>query len=83
MGRLQGRDRMLVDQLDLPAALEHQAELVEAGDRALEHHAVDQEQGHALAVARGGGQEQVLERRLGPVRRRSTVATKSGGARPA
>ena len=64
MAGLHGRNGMLVDQLHLPAALEHQRELVEAGDRALQHHAIDQEDRHRLLLARRGLQEQVLQHRL-------------------
>src|SRR5437868_4723536 len=69
MRRLQRRERMLVDELDLPAALEHEAELVEAGDRPLEHHAVHQEQGHAFPVPCGRSEEQILQLRLRAVGR--------------
>ena len=50
--RLQGRDRMLVDELHQPVALEQHAELVEARDLALQHHAVDQEHRHRFVLAR-------------------------------
>src|SRR5205823_3392379 len=68
MRRLKSRERMLVDELDLPAALEHETELVEPSDIALEHHAVDEEQGHAFRVARRCRQEQVLKRGLRAIR---------------
>src|SRR6476646_8112853 len=55
MRRLERRDGMLVDQLQLAATLEDQAELVEPGHRALKHHAIDQEDGHPLAGARRSG----------------------------
>ena len=58
---------MLVDQLYLTTPFEQQAELVESGHRALQHHAIDEEQGHPLVVARRGGQKQVLERRLAAI----------------
>src|SRR5688572_29710532 len=67
---LQRRDRVLVDQLHLAGPLEHQRELVVTGDRALQHHPIDQEYRHALLVARRGGQEQVLERRSAAAPRR-------------
>ena len=44
---------MFIDELDLPAAFKHHAELVEAGHRALKHHAIDQEQRHPFVLARG------------------------------
>ena len=52
---------MLVDKLDLVAALEQQRKLVVTGDRALQHHVVDQEDRHACLVALRGGKEQVLQ----------------------
>ena len=51
MRRLKSRQRMLVDQLDLPAALKHEAELVKARDASLKHHAIDEEQGHPFRLA--------------------------------
>ena len=79
MRRLKRRNGMLVDELDLPTALEHQAELVEAGHRPLQHHAVDQKQGHAFRLAGRRGEEQVLQGRLRCFARRAVVGTKSGG----
>src|SRR4051794_14211466 len=61
--RLQGRDRVLIDQLDLATTFEQNRELVESGDRPLQHDAIDQEQGHSLLLACRGRQEQVLQRR--------------------
>ena len=71
MRRLQGRDGVLVDELDMSATFEDQAELVETGNRTLEHHAVDQEERHSLMLPRRGTKELVLELRFRAVRRRS------------
>src|SRR5438270_167173 len=56
---------MLVDQLDLPAAFQHQAELVEARDHPLQHHTVHEEQGHPFLVPDRGAEELVLQAGLG------------------
>src|SRR3954451_17231656 len=70
MRRLKRGERMLVDELDLPTALELEAELIESRHIALEHHAIDEEQSHAFRVAGRGGEKQVLKRRLRARRRR-------------
>jgi hypothetical protein len=62
VARLHGRDGVLVNQLHLPAAFEDQRELVVAGHRPLEHHAVHEEDGHRLMLARCRLEEQVLKR---------------------
>src|SRR5438309_2537110 len=67
MCRLQSRKRMLVDQLYLATALEDDAKLIEAGDGALEHDAIDEEQGHPFLIARRGSQKQVLQGALAAV----------------
>src|SRR5947209_294089 len=72
MRRLEGRKRMLVDQLHLPTALEDDAKLIEAGDGALEHDAIDEEQGHSFLVARRGSQKQVLQGALAAVDERGS-----------
>src|SRR3954454_6738614 len=58
---LNGRDRMLVDELRQPVALEEHAEQVEGDDLALEHDAVDEEHGDGLARAADGAEEHFLE----------------------
>ena len=63
MRRLQRRDGMLVDELDLPAALEQQRELVEAGDVPCSITPLTRNTVIGSLLARGGGKEQVLERR--------------------
>ena len=83
MRRLKRRERVLVDELDLPAAFEHEAELVEPRHIALEHDAVDEEQGHALRVASRCGEEQVLKRRLCAIRSPAWSRRSPAAARPA
>src|SRR3569833_3250469 len=71
MGGLQRRQRMLVDELNLPSALEHEAELIEPGDGTLEHDAIDEEQGHSFRLPRRSREEKILQWRLAPLLRRA------------
>ena len=64
MRRLKRRKRMFVNQLDLSAAFENQAELVEARHATLEHDPIDEEKRHSFLIARSGGEKQILKRRL-------------------
>ena len=69
---------MLVDEFDLAAALEQQRELVEAPTAPCSMTPLTRNKVIRSPVARRGGEEQVLDRRLRPHRGRCG-ATKSGG----
>ena len=61
MRRLQCRDRVLVDQLELLIPLEQNGKLVESDDVALQHHAVHEKQGHRRAFRGSSGEEHILQ----------------------
>src|SRR3546814_10426241 len=59
--RLHRRNRMLVDELHLPFALQQHAEQIEGDDIALQHDAVDEEHGDRFVRAAHGVEKDVLE----------------------